>query len=147
FNQPLVSYSQLLKPFPQYTSVSAFRKPQGNSLYHSFTLGVTKRFSKGLSAQISLTTGKLIDDVSQTVTFLGAAGTKQDFYNRAAERSISTQDVSRRRALSGNYELPIGRKKKFLARLPAALDFAIGGRQLNALDTSQTGRPLQISHC
>src|SRR5207249_10826533 len=40
FNQPLVSYSQLLRPFPQYTSVSAFRKPQGNSLYHSFTLGI-----------------------------------------------------------------------------------------------------------
>ena len=58
---------------------------------------------------MSFTGGKLIDDASQTVTFLGEAGTKQDFYNRAAERSISAQDVSRRLVISGNYELPFGR--------------------------------------
>jgi hypothetical protein len=36
--QPTLAYSQLLKPFPQYSSVSPFRKPQANSLYHSFSL-------------------------------------------------------------------------------------------------------------
>lgn len=145
-SQPTVAFSQLLRPYPQYTSVNAFRKPQANSIYHSFTLRVEKRFSDGLQLLASLTAGKLIDDASQTVTFLGAAGTKQDFYNRAAERSISTQDVSRRLALSGNYELPIGRNKKFLPKLPRALDFTIGGWQLNAIATFQTGIPLQISN-
>ena len=72
------------------TSVGAFRKPQANSLYHSFTLRAEKRFSDGLNALVSLTAGKLMDDASQTVTFLGEAGTKQDFYNRQAERSISS---------------------------------------------------------
>ena len=74
-----MAYSQLLKPFPQYTSVSPFRKPQANSLYHSFTLRVEKRFSHGLNLLLSYTGGKLIDDASQVVTFLGAAGTKQDY--------------------------------------------------------------------
>src|SRR5687767_8508348 len=45
---PTIAYSQLLRPFPQYTRVNAFRKPQANSLYHSFTLRVEKRFSDGL---------------------------------------------------------------------------------------------------
>jgi len=57
---------------------------------------VTKRYSHGLNLQVSYTAGKLIDDASQTVTFLGAAGTKQDFYNRHGERSISAQDISQR---------------------------------------------------
>jgi hypothetical protein len=146
FNQPLVNYSQLLRPFPQYTGVSAFRKPQGNSLYHSFTLGMTKRFSHGLSAQISLTAGKLIDDVSQTVTFLGAAGTKQDFYNRAAERSISAQDISRRLVISSDYELPFGRGKHFLGGIPRVADFAIGGWQVNGIIALQSGLPMAINN-
>jgi hypothetical protein len=145
-SQPTIAYSQLLRPFPQYTSVNAFRKPQANSLYHSFTLRVEKRYSNGLNLLVSFTGGKLIDDASQTVTFLGAAGQKQDFYNRAAERSVSTQDVSRRLVISGNYELPFGRRKPYLAALPTAVDFVLGGWQVNGIATFQTGIPLQISN-
>src|SRR5262249_55052978 len=135
-----------LRPFPQYTSVNAFRKPQGNSLYHSFTLGATKRFSHGLSAQISLTAGKLIDDVSQTVKLLGAAGTEPDFYNRAAERSIAAQDISKRLVISSAYELPFGRGRHFLGGIPRYVDFAIGGWQVNGIAAFQTGLPLAIGN-
>ncbi|MBC7924537.1 MAG: TonB-dependent receptor, partial [Bryobacteraceae bacterium] len=145
-SRPTVPYNQLLRAYPQYTSVSAFRKPQANSIYHSFTLRADKRFSDGLNALVSFTAGKLIDDASQTVTFLGEAGTKQDFYNRAAERSISTQDVSRRLVLSANYELPFGRSKALLANAPKAIDFILGGWQMNAIASFQSGVPLKISN-
>jgi hypothetical protein len=145
-SQPRVAYSQLLRPFPHYTSVNAFRKPQGNSIYHAFTAGVTKRYSNGLNLQFSYTAGKLLDDVSQTVTFLGAAGTKQDFYNRRAERSISAQDVSQRMVISFNYELPFGKGRPFLNALPKAAEYVLGGWQINGITTFQTGIPLQISN-
>jgi hypothetical protein len=145
-SQPRIAYSQTLRPYPQYTSVNGFRKPQANSLYHSFTASVTKRYSNGLNLLLSYTAGKLIDDASQTVTFLGAAGTKQDFYNRKAERSISTQDVSQRLVISANYELPFGRKRAFLTATPAAVDFLLGGWQVNGIITFQTAIPLQISN-
>ncbi len=143
-----VQYGQLLRPFPQYTSVSAFRKPSGNSIYHAFTLRVEKRFSHGLSMLVSLTAGKLIDDVSQQVNFLGAAAAnaKQDFYNRKAERSISAQDVSQRLVISGNYDLPFGKKRHFLTSAPAAVDFVLGGWQVNGIATFQTGTPIQIGN-
>lgn len=141
-----VQYAQLLRPFPQYTSVGAFRKPQGNSLYHSFTLRVEKRFSHGLSTLISFTAGKLIDDVSQQVTFLGQAGTKQDFYNRHAERAISAQDISKRIVISANYELPFGKNRKFLSSIPTAADWVLGGWQVNGIATFQTGLPLAIGN-
>jgi hypothetical protein len=146
FNQPTIEYNQLLRPFPQYRSVSAFRKPQGNSLYHSMTVGVTKRFSKGMSAQFSFTGGKLIDDVSQTVTFLGQAGTKQDFYNRGNERSISSQDVAKRFVASIDYELPFGRGRKFMGSTHKAIDVFVGGWQANGIVTLQGGIPLAMNN-
>ena len=141
-----VQSSQLLRPYPQYTGVGAFRKPQGNSLYHSFTLRVEKRFSRGLSSLVSFTAGKLIDDVSQQVTFLGQAGLKQDFYNRRAERSVSAQDISKRLVISGNYDLPFGKNHKFLSSIPGAADWVVGGWQLNGIATFQTGLPLAIGN-
>jgi hypothetical protein len=144
--QPTVAYSQLLKPFPQYTSVSPFRKPQANSLYHSFTLRAEKRFSHGLNLLLSYTGGKLIDDASQVVTFLGAAGTKQDYYNRKAERSISAQDVSRQLSISFNYELPVGKGRMMMTHMPAVLEAIIGGWQGNGIYTYRTGIPLQIGN-
>ncbi|HYP14471.1 MAG TPA: hypothetical protein VEQ63_11155, partial [Bryobacteraceae bacterium] len=140
-----IPYRQTLVRFPQYTSVNAFRKPQANSLYHAFTLSVTKRYSHGLNLQASFTGGKLIDDASQTVTFLGAAGQKQDFYNRGAERSISAQDVSRRLVISSNYELPFGRGRAFMNSAPRPVEWVLGGWQINGIATWQTAVPLQIT--
>lgn len=146
YSQPTILYRYLLQPYPHYTGVNAFRKPQANSIYHSFTLSAEKRYSHGLQTLISFTASKLLDDASQVVTFLGQAGTKQDFYNRAAEKSISAQDVSKRLVISAVYELPFGRNKAFLNGIPRALDFAIGGWQLNGIATFSKGLPIAISN-
>jgi hypothetical protein len=144
-SRPTVVRSQLLRPFPQYTSLNAFRKPQANSIFHSFTLRVEKRFSQGLSFLLSYTGGKLIDDASQTVTFLGQAGNKQDFYNRRAERSVSTQDVSSRLVFSSNYNLPFGKGRPLLSNMNSVGQFLLGGWQANGILTLQTGTPVIVT--
>ena len=48
--------------------------------------------------------------------------------------------------ISGNYEIPVGRSKAHLASIPRALDFVIGGWQLNGIASFQTGVPLKISN-
>ncbi len=144
-SQPNVVRSQLLRPFPQYTSLNAFRKPQANSNYHALLIRVEKRFTNGLGFLASFTGSKLIDDASQTVTFLGQAGNKQDFYNRAAEKSISTQDVPQRFVFSANYDLPFGRGRKMLNSIHPAVDAFIGGWQMNGILTFQKGTPVLIT--
>lgn len=144
-SQPRVTLGQLLRPFPQYTSVNGFRKPQANSIYHSFILRAEKRYSNGLGLLLSYTGSKLIDDASQTVTFLGQAGNKQNFYNRRAERSISAQDISSRLVISSNYELPIGRGRAFLRDAHPVVDAVLGGWQLNGILVLQTGTPVVIT--
>jgi hypothetical protein len=143
--QPNVTRAQLLRQFPQYTSVNAFRKPQANSIYHAFTLRDEKRFNNGFGFLASYTGGKLIDDASQTVTFLGQAGNKQDFYNRRAERSISTQDISSRLVISGNYDLPFGKGRRFLSSMSGIGELLLGGWQMNGILTLSTGTPVLVT--
>jgi len=140
-----VQRGQLLRPYPQYTGLGSFRKPQGNSIYHALTLRADKRFSKSLSLLVAYTKGKLIDDVSQTVTFLGPAGNKQDAYNRRAERSISTQDVAQRLVVGYVYELPFGKGKALFGNAPAIANMIIGGWQVNGITTFSSGTPLIIT--
>jgi hypothetical protein len=144
-SRPTVQFGQLLRPFPQYTGVSAFRKPAASSIYHALTLRADKRFSHGLSFLVSYTAGKLIDDASQTVSFLGPAGNKQDAYNRRAERSVSTQDVAQRLVLSYVYELPFGRQKRFFNVGNRVGRWLASGWQFNGITTFQTGTPLIIN--
>ena len=146
FNQPTIQQSYLLDPYPQYSSINAYRKPGANSNYQSLIGKAEKRYSNGLSFLVSLTLGKLIDDASTTVNFLGSTGSKQDYYNRKAEKAVSVQDVSRQLVGSFEYELPFGKKGHFLNTLPSALDYVIGGWRFSGIYTYRTAQPLQIGN-
>ncbi|MEO6726295.1 MAG: TonB-dependent receptor, partial [Blastocatellia bacterium] len=140
-----VARGQLLRPFPQYTGINAFRVPYGFSIYHGGTLKADKRFSNGLSFLLAYTWSKLIDDVSTTVGFLGQAGARQDAYNRAAERSIGTQDITHRFVSSFVYDLPFGHGKRFGKDWHRAADWVVGGWQFNGIVTFQSGLPIIIN--
>lgn len=140
-----VQRKQLLRPFPQYDAVSAFRVPFGFSIYHGGTLKADKRFSNGMSFLVAYTWSKLIDDVSTTVGFLGQASTRQNVYDREAERAISSQDIRHRLVSSFVYDLPFGKDKLFGKNAPAAVNWVIGGWQVNGIATFQSGLPILIT--
>ncbi len=144
-SRPTVTRSQLIRPYPQYLGVYNFRPSSGSSIYHAMQMRVERRFRRGLTVLASFTGGKLIEDTSQTVGFLGPAPTHQDVYNRRASRSVASQDVSRRLVVSYLYELPVGRGKPLLGRLPKAADYLIGNWQINGIVTLSTGVPLAIA--
>jgi hypothetical protein len=140
-----VARGQLLRPFPQYNGINAFRVPYGFSIYHGGTLKADKRFSNGTSFLVAYTWSKLIDDVSTTVGFLGQAGARQDAYNRAAERSIGTQDIAHRFVTSFVYDLPFGHGKRFGKGWHPAANWVVGGWQFNGIATFQSGVPIIIN--
>ena len=146
YYQKTIQARLLLSAFPQYGGVGAFRKPQANSNYESLILSAEHRYRSGLSMLISFTGGKLIDDASQVVSYLGQAGTKQDYYCRKCEKSVSSQDVPRRLVASANYELPLGKGRQFGGGMPKSLDFALGGWQTNGIMTFQKGIPIAIGN-
>lgn len=143
--QPKVSRAQLLRPYPHYTGLQSFRKPVASSIYHGMTIRADKRFSRGLTVLFAYTAGKAIDDASSAVNFLGpVAGTHVDIYNWRNERSLSSFDISQRAVISYIYELPFGRNRSLLTRLPGWLDMAVKGWQISGITTLQTGLPLII---
>ncbi|HLK68383.1 MAG TPA: TonB-dependent receptor [Bryobacteraceae bacterium] len=146
YANPTVAANLLLDAYPQYSNVSAFRKPIANSNYQSAILSVEHRFRSGLSLLSSYTISKLLDDASQVVTYIGQAGSKQDTYCRKCEKSVSAQDVPQRFVTSATWELPVGRAKHFLNAIPKPVDFVIGGWQINGISTFQKGIPIAISN-
>jgi hypothetical protein len=148
-NSPLsartVQYGQLLRPYPQYTDVGVYRRPEAQSVYHAFTLRAEKRFSHGLSFLLGYTAGKSIDDGSSVAWWEGPQGGGiMDQYNRRLDRSISPWDVSQRLVISYVYELPFGRGRRFANQLPKGLSLLISGWQFNGISTFQKGTPLII---
>ncbi len=88
---PTIPQAQLLKPYPQYTTVSLYRNNVGTTLYHGFYAKVEQRFSRGLSYLVSYTRSKLLDDASSVfdasiLTGPVANYPVADTFNRRLER-------------------------------------------------------------
>ncbi|MBI3682755.1 MAG: carboxypeptidase regulatory-like domain-containing protein [Acidobacteria bacterium] len=142
-----VQRAQLLRPFPQFTTIALEKGSYGSSTYHSLQLRVDRRFRNGMSLLAGYTWSKLIDDISNSGTGLnGPFAYTQDWFNRRAERSLSVFDVAHRLVLSGTYELPVGKGRKFGSGMGRFADAVIGGWQVNGIATVFSGLPLFLSN-
>jgi hypothetical protein len=143
---PTVSYGQLLRPYPHYTGVGIYRRPQAQSTYHALTIRAEKRFSQGFSFLLAYTASKSIDDGSGVAWWQGPTGVDVlDHYNRRLERSISQWDIPQRLVVSYVYELPFGKGKRFLGDPPRGVNLLISGWQVNGISTFQSGTPLIVN--
>jgi hypothetical protein len=143
--QPTIQARYLLRPFPQYDNVMAFRKPTAESKYNAFTLRLNKQFSAGLSLLASFTGGKETDDSAAAVTFLGpTSSTYANEYNPRGEWAVGAQDVSRILTVGYTYELPFGHGKRFL-NSGGAVNRVIGGWQAAGIVRYTTGTPVVLA--
>lgn len=95
---PTIPRGQLLKPFPQYTTVSLYRNNVGRSTYHAVEASIERRFAHGLSFQASYTRSRLMDDASSVfdaavLTGPPASFPAADSFNRALEWDVSAGDI------------------------------------------------------
>lgn len=139
-SQPTVQRGQLLRPYPQYTQVTAVNPSIGNAMYHSFQMRVEKRFAKGFTVLGAFTAAKNINDTGQDAS--GPTAGILDHTNLRLERSLDPQDVSKRLVLSGMYELPFGRGKWIGNGMPSWANFLVGNWQINGIGSFQSGFPL-----
>src|SRR5579872_5294823 len=147
-SSPQVQYSQLLEPYPQFTSVSADAQMIASSIYHGLQLLAEKRFSNGLQFLATYTWSKSIDDSSQAddnVTWLGSFSSLQDPNKPWLERSLSTFDIPHVIQLSYSYDLPFGRGRALLGNMPRWADLIVGGWKTNGIWRIADGRPLAFT--
>ncbi|MGE0105312.1 MAG: carboxypeptidase regulatory-like domain-containing protein [Blastocatellales bacterium] len=133
-NGSTVQRQQLLRSFPQFGTVSTFRF-DGSSDYHSGQIRVEKRFSRGYTLLASYTWSKFIEAVS----FLNEVDT--DY-----ERRIQGADIPHRVVVSGIWEVPFGRGRRWGTDWNRALDTVLGGWQFQGIWQAQNGRPFSIGN-
>ncbi len=125
-----VTRSQLARPYPQFTGVSADVN-QGYSWYHSLQVRFEKRFSRGLFSSISHTWSKSME-ARQYLNDTNAMPTEV----------ISDQDRPHRFVLNWIYELPFGRGRPFGAGSRGLVEALFGGWQFQGIIAVQSGSPL-----
>ena len=146
-----VQYAQLLRPFPQYQSVTDAGGYIGNSTYHAAQFKAEKRFAAGGTLLGSYSFSKLITDVESTTSWLENANTGggtagyQDFTNFNAEKSLSAFDSRQRAVLSYVVDLPFGANKKFLNSSKGIVSKVVSGWGVNGITTFQKGYPLHMT--
>ncbi|MGD9903001.1 MAG: carboxypeptidase regulatory-like domain-containing protein [Vicinamibacterales bacterium] len=145
---PTLSVAQLLKPFPDYTTVSLYRNNVGTTRYHGAYVMLEQRLSRGLSYLVSYTRSTLRDDASSVfdasiLTGPVASVPVADSFNRRLERDVSTGDIPHALVASVVWDVPFGRgRRRQLTGLAGVLanDWTVTG-----VATLQSGSPLAIS--
>lgn len=121
------------EPYPNYGYILQ-NWNEGASNWNALTAKVERRYQNGLSFLGSLTYENAID---QGITDDFSA-ISRDF--RQYDRGHSDYDVPLRFVLSGTYDLPFGRGKRFAASAPLVVNDLVGGWQLNTITTLSAGQ-------
>ena len=144
---PTTTVGQLLRPYPQYTSVQLAGQGSFDSIYHSLQLTMQKRFAGAGSLLVAYTNSKLISDTDTLTAWLETGvGGIQDNNNLRGERSLSSQDVPQRVVISYVLDVPLGKGKRYLAGIGSTADKFIGGWGFDGVTIFQRGFPLVFTN-
>ena len=139
-NQQLFDTPSGTKLFPMLGSIQT-QDNSGKSDYHSLQAQYERRLTNGLNFTGAFTWSKVTDDSCGDLDSCAP----QFYKNFHIEHALSNQDQDYRLVLSSLYELPIGRGKRWASNVSRALDFAVGGWQLNGIYVLQGGLPFSVT--
>jgi hypothetical protein len=115
------------------------RGSTGWSSYNSLQVRFTKRFSHGLTALLSYTWSKEIDDMTVFDPLLN-----QDQFNRALGNA-SAPDVPQLFIASFVYQVPVGKGRDLMKNAAYPVELLLGGWQISGITDIQSGMPLAVS--
>lgn len=143
-------YNTALKPGPgayQGRSLYTYSIPMywdhsvGIANYNALQAELSRRFTNGLSYQVSYTYSKAM---SVSDGWFGVEGSNpQDPYNVAANYGLAGFDLPHVLSMNSLYEIPIGKGKRFSTG-NNILDYIVGNWQINALLTGRSGQVFSV---
>ena len=127
------------QPYPNFGRIQLVDNA-GNGNYNAGSVKLTKRFSSGFSLLTSYTYAKSIDNTSGIRVQGFDTLFPQNSYCMRCERGLSSFDTRHRFVLSGLWDVPVGRGRKFDTR-NMFLNAFVGGWQAGGIWTVQSGFP------
>jgi len=129
-NGASVSRSQLLRPYPQFTSVQA-TETNGGSDYQSLQARVERRMANGFTVQVAYAWSRTMTETG----YLNDSDAK-------LERVISQFDRTHTFTSSGLVEVPFGKGRRFGTGWSGVTNALLGGWQVTYILKAQSGAPL-----
>jgi hypothetical protein len=143
-----VAYNQFL--YPQFGTINRLVN-EGTGNDNALEVSLQRNMFKGLQLTASYTWSHALDDTEGAISD-GAGGSGIEVTNGAVNINgpngaygNSDQDIRHNFAFSALAELPVGRGRAFGQHLPSALEYAVGGWQLNTIVHLQTGTPFDVT--
>lgn len=130
-NGSTIQRQELLRPYPQFTSISVDQRNEGSSYFHMLAFRVDKRFARSFQAVGSYQWSKLMsrtNRLNDSDPFL--------------EKRIANDDRTHRFVFSGNWNLPLGRGHAFGGNANKVVNGIISGWNINGIINLQSGGPL-----
>ena len=145
---PTITVAQLMKPFPQHTTVSLYRNNVGTTRYDGFELGIRRRLSRGLLFSASYTRSRLMDDASSVFDASILTGPVANFqiadsHDLSRERDYSTGDIPHVFVSSVVWDLPFGTGRA--KPLHGVIGAIANDWTVTALVTLQSGVPVAVT--
>jgi hypothetical protein len=125
-----VARSQLLRPYPQFTSVQA-TETNGESDYQALQARVERRMANGFTVQVAYAW-------SQAMTETGYLNDS----DTTLERVISPWDREHTFVASGLVEMPFGSNRRYGRNWSGLTNAVLGGWQIGYIFKAQSGAPL-----
>jgi len=141
-NTATVARSQLLAPFPQFTGVT-MNDYQGYASYNALQVRVERRFNKGFTTLLGYSFSK---NLAAENYYTFASGAYLNGADPTPSRAIAGIDRPHMLAITALWELPFGKGRTWLSGVNRLADLFIGGWQLSAVETLQSGVPLTFGN-
>ena len=124
-----ITRGNLLQPYPQFTSVAG-ETYQGYSWYHSMQTRVSRRIAAtNINATYTWAKNMLASECLNPA-------------DPMPSRAIVQADRRHRATVALIYQLPFGRRGRFLHNVSRRVDAVIGGWQISTMYIYQSGQPL-----
>jgi hypothetical protein len=145
--QPVSATNMNYVPFPDFGQGSSYQQNLGSSIYNGLQMKLEQRLSKGAYYLATYTYSKTMTDAVDLLNGGSTGGYRAPFVpglGTAFDWSLATFDIRNVFHLSGGYELPFGKGKKYMANSSRLENAILGGYSVNYLVTLQGGQPITI---
>ena len=146
-NQPTImlppgTNTQPYIPLQNFARGSSFASTVGNAHYHSLQAKYSKRVSEGLNFLMAYTWAKTLTNAGDLLSGGAVGGNRapylQDF-GIGKEMGLAGFDIRHAFVVSGTYNIPVGRGKKWALEGPS--DLLLGGWSFNWIGSLYAGQP------